>query len=83
MIAAAAADRPNRGRSRSASCSTRVAKTDKGEPSGGLVVPGVPARRTAGRDGDGGHDDPRAGRAEGTWEERPAEVPYAAVAGRA
>src|SRR4051812_5101988 len=40
-IAAAAAVAPNRGWSRSARCWTRSAKTDMGEPSGGLVVPGV------------------------------------------
>ncbi len=51
MIAAAAADGPNSGWSRSAMCSTRLAKTDMGEPSGVSSCRGPGA--TDGRDGVG------------------------------
>src|SRR5690606_16180823 len=65
-IAVAAEAAPNSGWSRSARCSTRLAKTDMGEPSGGLVVPdGVPGRRGGTPREEGRHDDTtphRAGR---------------------
>src|SRR5690606_40069312 len=65
-IAVAAEAATNSGWRRSATCSTRLAKTDMGEPSGGLAVPdGVPGRRGGTPREEGRHDDAtphRAGR---------------------